>query len=81
MPVVTSEDFTFDKNSHKDIPSRNVLGYLDNGAAYTIIIGAHYDHLGTAGLFDGKYPVGQIHNGADDNASGVAGLLNSPATT
>ncbi|HVI45646.1 MAG TPA: M20/M25/M40 family metallo-hydrolase [Chitinophaga sp.] len=69
------QDFTFDKNSHKNIPSRNVLGFLDNGAVRTIIIGAHYDHLGTAVLFDGKYPVGQIHNGADDNASGVAGLL------
>lgn len=69
------QDFTFNKNAHKDIPSRNVIGFLDNGAARTIIIGAHYDHLGTAALFDGKYPVGQIHNGADDNASGVAGLL------
>lgn len=69
------QDFTFDRNKHTNIPSRNVLGFLDNGAAYTIIIGAHYDHLGTAGLFDGRYPVGQVHNGADDNASGVAGLL------
>jgi hypothetical protein len=69
------QNFTFDKNSHKNVPSRNVLGFLDNGAARTIIIGAHYDHLGTATLYDGKYPLGVIHNGADDNASGVAGLL------
>jgi hypothetical protein len=69
------QDFTFDRNSHKGVPSRNVLGFLDNGAARTIIIGAHYDHLGTAALYDGKYPIGEIHNGADDNASGVAGLL------
>ncbi|MCW3463568.1 M28 family peptidase [Chitinophaga nivalis] len=69
------QEFIFDKQAHKDIPSRNVIGLLDNGAARTIIIGAHYDHLGTAVLFDGKYPIGQIHNGADDNASGVAGLL------
>lgn len=69
------QNFTFDKNKHTGVPSRNVIGYLDNGAAKTVVIGAHYDHLGTAGLFDGKYPVGQIHNGADDNASGVAGLL------
>ncbi len=69
------QNFTFDRNSHKDVPSRNVIAFLDNGAARTIVIGAHYDHLGRAGLFDGKYPVGQIHNGADDNASGVAGLL------
>lgn len=69
------QDFTFDRKEHKDIPSRNVIGYLDNNAPRTIIIGAHYDHIGTAHLFDGKYPEGQIHNGADDNASGVAGLL------
>jgi hypothetical protein len=67
--------FTFDRKEHHNIASRNVTGWLDNGAAKTVVIGAHYDHLGTAALFDGKYPVGQIHNGADDNASGVAGLL------
>ncbi len=69
------QDFTFTRGKHANLHSRNVIGYLDNGAAYTIIIGAHYDHLGTAALFDGRYPVGQIHNGADDNASGIAGLL------
>lgn len=69
------QDFTFDRGKYTGLKSRNVIGYLDNGAAYTIVIGAHYDHLGRGGLFDGKYPVGQIHNGADDNASGVAGLL------
>ncbi|HPI11689.1 MAG TPA: M20/M25/M40 family metallo-hydrolase [Catalimonadaceae bacterium] len=56
----------------------NVIGYLDNNAQKTIIIGAHYDHLGNE---DGRGsslaadPNGQIHNGADDNASGIAGLL------
>jgi hypothetical protein len=69
------QDFTFDKGEHKGVQSRNVIAFLDNGAARTIIIGAHYDHIGTAQLFDGKYPKGEIHNGADDNASGVAGLL------
>ncbi|HXF04399.1 MAG TPA: M20/M25/M40 family metallo-hydrolase [Blastocatellia bacterium] len=41
-----------------------------------IIVGAHYDHLGRGGE-DSLAPMqtGQIHNGADDNASGVAGLL------
>ncbi len=69
------QPFTFSRGKHLNLTSRNVIGFLDNGAPYTIIIGAHYDHLGRATLFDGKYPVGQIHNGADDNASGVAGLL------
>lgn len=57
--------------------AENIIGFLDNGAAYTIVIGAHYDHLGL-GSFGGTRDtshIGQIHNGADDNASGVAGLL------
>jgi len=55
----------------------NLVAYLDNGAATTIIIGAHYDHLGLGsqgGSLDAN-PTGKIHNGADDNASGVAGML------
>lgn len=53
----------------------NVVGYIDNKAEKTIVIGAHYDHLGM-GKFGSRYQgTPQIHNGADDNASGVAGLL------
>lgn len=57
--------------------ARNVIGFLDNGAQYTIVIGAHFDHLGMGrqGSSKADKPEGQIHNGADDNASGVAGLL------
>lgn len=55
----------------------NVVGYIDNGAANTIILGAHYDHLGYGedhnSLYTGSTP--QIHNGADDNASGTAALI------
>jgi Zn-dependent M28 family amino/carboxypeptidase len=55
----------------------NVIGFLDNGAPFTIVIGAHYDHLGLGkqGSSLDSLPQGKIHNGADDNASGVAGLL------
>ncbi|MBD2751660.1 M20/M25/M40 family metallo-hydrolase [Spirosoma validum] len=57
--------------------TKNVIGFLDNGAPYTIVIGAHYDHLGLGrqGSSLDSLPQGKIHNGADDNASGVAGLL------
>ena len=55
----------------------NVVGYIDNAAANTIILGAHYDHLGCGedhnSLYSGATP--QIHNGADDNASGTAALI------
>lgn len=79
-------DFKFRKTSMSNphgkgemIPKtgKNVVGYLDNGAVYTIIIGAHYDHLGT-GMLGGSRdanPEGKIHNGADDNASGTAGVM------
>lgn len=57
--------------------AHNAIAYLDNNADKTIIIGAHYDHLGFGenGSSLDANPKGKIHNGADDNASGVAGVL------
>ncbi|MEL7534476.1 MAG: M28 family peptidase [Bacteroidota bacterium] len=54
---------------------RNVVAFRDNGAEKTIVLGAHFDHLGY-GHF-GSLHAGDpaIHNGADDNASGVAMIL------
>lgn len=53
----------------------NVIAYLDNKAQNTVVIGAHYDHLGMGGE-SSLYREGEaIHNGADDNASGVAMML------
>jgi len=63
--------------SAKQVSAQNVAGYLDNGAEYTIVIGAHYDHLGLGhdhNSLDAN-PEGKIHNGADDNASGTAGVI------
>lgn len=54
----------------------NVVGYMNNNRDETIIIGAHYDHLGYGNfgsLYDGAK---EVHNGADDNASGVSIMLN-----
>lgn len=61
----------------KDNTGRNVIGYLDNKATKTIVIGAHYDHLGLNEHNNSTKPnsKGEIHNGADDNASGVSGVL------
>jgi aminopeptidase YwaD len=55
----------------------NVVGYLDNDAATTVIIGAHFDHLGYGEDGGSRQATGekQIHNGADDNASGTAALI------
>jgi len=55
----------------------NVVGYIDNGAATTVILGAHYDHLGY-GEDENSREIekkGQVHNGADDNASGTAAVI------
>lgn len=55
----------------------NVAGYINNKAKLTVILGAHYDHLGYGedhnSLYVGKEKM--IHNGADDNASGTAALI------
>lgn len=54
----------------------NVLAYLPGKTDEYVIVGAHYDHLGR-GTYDSLAPsqIGQIHPGADDNASGTAGVL------
>jgi aminopeptidase YwaD len=55
----------------------NVVGYINNNADNTIIIGAHYDHLGYGedgnSMYRGKEKL--IHHGADDNASGTAAVI------
>ncbi|MFT3682258.1 MAG: M20/M25/M40 family metallo-hydrolase [Ferruginibacter sp.] len=65
------------KISEKKRYGHNVIGYVDNNAGNTIVIGAHYDHLGYGednnALYTGKDKV--IFNGADDNASGTAALI------
>jgi len=58
----------------------NVIGVQPGAdptlAGEAIVVGAHYDHLGTGGEFsEALEATGEIHNGADDNASGVAALL------
>ena len=74
--------FTLTKkpNTHSLTPTgefvtQNVIGWIDNGAANHVIIGAHYDHLGYGHfgtLWDGEP---EIHNGADDNASGTSAIM------
>jgi hypothetical protein len=83
----TAKKYLSDNSSNLEIKFRvaigdkkreghNVTGYIDNGAANTVIIGAHYDHLGYGedhnSLWSGPRA---IHNGADDNASGTAAVI------
>ena len=63
------------------VTTQNVVGYIEGSDNVLkneyIVIGAHYDHWGWGGKGSGskKKDTIAIHNGADDNASGVAGLL------
>jgi hypothetical protein len=74
-------DFTFSANPHapqgEGTPrtGHNVVGLLDREAERTVVIGAHYDGLGYGGVGSRAPGDSLIHNGADDNASGVAALL------
>jgi membrane-associated protease RseP (regulator of RpoE activity) len=64
---------------------RNVIGVLPGRDPSlrneSIIIGAHYDHLGGGGYgaLDAPDSTGKVHNGADDNASGAAALIHIAA--
>lgn len=55
--------------------ARNVVAYINNNAANTIILGAHYDHLGFGEDKNALDALHEVHNGADDNASGTAALI------
>jgi Zn-dependent M28 family amino/carboxypeptidase len=65
----------------KEVPAYNVVGVLEGSDPVLknehIVIGAHYDHLGRGGEGSGSLAprAGEIHHGADDNASGTAGML------
>jgi len=73
------DDVSPEDEQARDVAALNVLGALPGSGGLSnewVVIGAHYDHLGE-GWFGSRSPesAGEIHPGADDNASGVAGVL------
>ncbi len=54
---------------------KNIVGFINNQATNTVILGAHYDHLGYGEDKTALDTGHVIHNGADDNASGTAALI------
>jgi aminopeptidase YwaD len=79
---LADESATLDMRLKVDIGARqrtghNVVGYINNNAPYTVVFGAHYDHLGYGEDGNSMVRTGEklIHNGADDNASGTAALI------
>lgn len=69
FPLLNSyqQPFIFEGIDDPKVNGKNMIGYIPGISEKIIVISAHYDHLG---IINGK-----IFNGADDNASGVAGLL------
>ena len=63
--------------NHAERTGHNVVGFVNNNAATTVVLGAHFDHLGYGEDGNSRYTGTdrQIHNGADDNASGTAALI------
>lgn len=59
--------FSYSSHEGETINASNLIGYISGKKADVIVISAHYDHVGVVN--------GEIYNGADDNASGVGGLL------
>lgn len=62
------QHFQAKSRDERPLSAANVLGYIEGAMpGPTLVISAHYDHLGKIG--------GKIYNGADDNASGTAAIL------
>jgi Zn-dependent M28 family amino/carboxypeptidase len=59
----------------ENLVSRNGYFFKNNKKKQTVVLGAHYDHIGHGSNLSMCASNNQIHNGADDNASGVAMLL------
>ena len=65
------QPFSFKRAIVTEVKGTNMIGYIQGKSDNVIVISAHYDHLGVV--------KGEVFNGADDNASGVGGLLNLAA--
>lgn len=61
------QTFRFDDKEGTSYSGKNIIGYIPGKLKEVLVISAHYDHLGKVG--------DSIYNGADDNASGIAALL------
>ncbi len=70
---------TYFQNFQYNGVSRNIVGLIEGSDEKlkneVVVIGAHYDHVGYGRTGNSFGPLGYIHNGADDNASGTTGLL------
>jgi Zn-dependent M28 family amino/carboxypeptidase len=68
------QEFKYNYDS-VDYIAKNIIGITDNKSKKNIIFCAHYDHIGFGGKRSRSYGKSEVHNGADDNASGIALML------
>ncbi|TCD04466.1 M28 family peptidase [Pedobacter frigidisoli] len=62
-----AQEFTFNARGGTKVNGTNIIGYIQGKGTNVIVVSAHYDHLGVV--------KDEVFNGADDNASGTAGLM------
>ena len=72
---LSKQVFVAQLNDSTQLTGVNGYYFINNGAKKTIILSAHYDHIGLGGPLSMSKKTDVVHNGADDNASGVALLL------
>src|SRR5690606_5460658 len=65
------QSFDFTEKNGNTLSGKNIIGYIPGKLKEALVISAHYDHIGIQN--------GKIYNGADDNASGISGLLHIAA--
>ena len=66
------------KSSTKQVKAWNVIGVVEGEGPHadeTVVVGAHYDHLGFGGYGSRARGSSEVHNGADDNATGTAAVI------
>ncbi|MEM6331437.1 MAG: M28 family peptidase, partial [Planctomycetota bacterium] len=68
-------DFTIDRNAVETVNVAAVMPGVGDAADEVLVIGAHYDHLGRGGVGSLEPGSSEVHNGADDNASGTTALI------
>lgn len=69
------QKFSFKRFGFPLIKATNGYVFVDNNSKETVLFSAHYDHIGYGNELSTKFKENEVHNGADDNASGVALII------
>lgn len=70
-----NQNWNFTVSTDSILNCRMIGSFISNKSPFTVLIGAHIDHIGMGGVLSKSPGKTAVHNGADDNASGVALLI------